>query len=585
MISNIVDKMLPPISSRLKIIAPTFVLVITVFAIFNIVANDGGIIVMRYLDDMWFQFDSLWRSANGDIPHRDFHSPVGQAYFWPFQILASINMVGSLSIIYAQLIVAGAAVICCLILFSRRLSSVLYFAGTVLVVLTALSPRDIGFQYDVFSHLASYNRWGWSFAFIIVMAAAVTPIISGDIRSLHHRYFDIIDGLIIGLCLTFLFFLKITYFVGSGTIILVSVAMRRFSIRMLLWTAVGLALGIAASELRWHNTLAYFADLQSAIAANLNAGGDRTRDALRHLVEGAIYGTAGTAVLWIWQPMKLTNFVRQWWKELVTAAFIIITAAAIATQNHPRFESPLYHAAVLVLLEYGHRRSADRPAIGTNDKWQKNIRRAVGWVAGLIAVSYIGVIDARSVLAHSWMSNAGVACRINALQGSLLKDVLLPPRAFRGTAAGLSVANCPERDIFPTYPVQWEQMDQQLQNEVISISEIMPLLNRELTPSDRVMPLKFSNLYSAATATKPVEGSLSWWHYGRTFSMDAHPDIRKLMSSATVVLVPDFSHDLDVTNAHMFSLFSQQLQTKFVVTNQLRSWTVWKKVVSAANVQ
>jgi hypothetical protein len=102
-----------------------------------------GIIVRKFVPDLLFTSDSIWRSHLGQIPHKDFISPIGQAFYWPYGIVSLFSEGSILDILRANVLVGAFALLLCMACFPSRLSPIPLFLATGLVILGALTGRSV----------------------------------------------------------------------------------------------------------------------------------------------------------------------------------------------------------------------------------------------------------------------------------------------------------------------------------------------------------------------------------------------------------------------------------------------------------
>lgn len=106
----------------------------------GILLSSRGIIVVDFLHDFFIVLDGSWRAAEGQIPHISFHTPIGQAYFWPFAVLARFGDIGVATLLRADVLVAAFVVAVSLVSLRRRLSP-LFFGLAVFAMTTVAMQR------------------------------------------------------------------------------------------------------------------------------------------------------------------------------------------------------------------------------------------------------------------------------------------------------------------------------------------------------------------------------------------------------------------------------------------------------------
>jgi len=197
--------------------------------------SPGRMVSREMTWDMLFVLAGAWHVFHGQIPHVDFHDPVGALNF--LLTAAGYRLVGPSphaflvgSCLMALALFAGACVAA-----ARRLPLLPATLFVVLVSLLALMPANAGDLPSAYSFAMSYNRYGWS-ALSIVALILFLPARDGDEGAG-------VDQAIVAVLLLALFYLKVTYFAAGlaalGFAIIVCPAVR---MRWRSWTAIGVML-------------------------------------------------------------------------------------------------------------------------------------------------------------------------------------------------------------------------------------------------------------------------------------------------------------------------------------------------------
>ena len=156
------------------------------------------------------------RIANGAAQHLDFVTPLGVLTFQPVVFFLDAGFGIGRSFILAQLLVAALISPVVWYVAVTRLSkhSALFFAGLMIVMITALV---YGGDNPTVSISMYYNRWAWAVYFLAVCLILVPRKGGGPV----------VDGVVLGLCLSVLALLKVTYFVTLAPVVLVWILTQR----------------------------------------------------------------------------------------------------------------------------------------------------------------------------------------------------------------------------------------------------------------------------------------------------------------------------------------------------------------------
>jgi hypothetical protein len=162
-----------------------------------------------YTQDAFSILDGAWRVINGQRPHVDFYSGLGPVTYLMTAagvMLASGNAVG---LAYGQAIFGCLAGLWGYLLCQRRLRDWATILLCVMVVLMTIVPTTVGDSSTGITPATTYNRCGYGLVALLMIEAAAAC------RS-NRRSDEFCGGASSGLVLGTLLFLKISYFMGAG---------------------------------------------------------------------------------------------------------------------------------------------------------------------------------------------------------------------------------------------------------------------------------------------------------------------------------------------------------------------------------
>lgn len=530
-----------------------------------------GLVVFRYVQDTFVTFDAMWRAAAGEVPHIDFPTPIGQAYYWPFAILAKLHDVGVTTVLRANVLVAAVALLACALTLPRRTSPLVFSLAVLTIATTAITPRDLDGGIDSFSFLAPYNLW--SFAFILVVPfLALLPAREAAIRGR-----DAFEGLVLGLVLGILYYLKLTFFlpaVGLAIAGLVLGHLRPVAFAAAVASGLAMAAGV---ELAFHNNAAYLADIATAAKASAQGvEGLRVHKALRHVGEAGVYGLVLVAAIWLARPDR--NLVR-WgfanWRALLVAAGVVLAGAAIATQNHPQHQLAMNAAGLLVGLELARRRTGVPTSAGP-------VPAALAWGAAFAVAAALPLLDTASIVAHTVVSRGHAVCQIPALK--TLRPGLLV-RSSMMTGADCAAVNLRWVDVWHVPAGPETKLSKESYFAVAQVQQVQEgteLLARHRKPGDVVFAAAFSNPYPFVLGAPPPRSAQIWWHQDRNFSRSYHPDPAKLLHGVSFVMLAKqdwFARDV-------WNIYGSDVTRDFKLVEETPRWSLWQRspaAVSAAS--
>ena len=369
-----------------------------IFLIFLLVVQavllfwNGMLMITLHEGDAMHMVQILLRMEQGQIPHKDFMTPIGILAFAP--ILAFIGMGVGKAYLAGNLLMAALMIPALWWLAVSRLSAGLAYAfGAGVVIL--MSAMVHGDTLQVSSVSMYYNRWAWGIAFVLVLAAVVPP---------KTERGQVLDGLVLGLGISALALLKATYFVTLLPPLALAVALggrwKSFLVALGTGATVVVALALALGVDFWP---AYVGDLLQVRGAGVRSYPSQP---LAYLLIGPKFLLANGVVL------AAVIFLRQAGRQreglvllLLVPGFIYITY-----QNWGNDPQWLFLLGILLLAL-----RPERAVIGAMG-W--NMRNALGVLAAL----------ALAMIAPSAFNIAASTARYAQLEPSEFAIVLPDPR-------------------------------------------------------------------------------------------------------------------------------------------------------------
>lgn len=319
----------------------------------------GGIYLGRHEGDAMHLAELVLRMADGQVPHRDFMTPIGVLAIAPIAALVWAGKGIGMAFLLAQCLVALALLPGVLRVATSRLSGIWPWAygGFLMALCVALVHGEAHSAISVSMH---YNRWAWAVAFVVLPLAVLLPL--GKER-------PILDGAWVGIGMAVLALMKATYFVALAPGVAVAlIAHRRFA--MLGWAIVaGLAVAaITTVTLGADFWLAYLRDLLTvATSESRPAPGN---DFLTVVAGPANIGTSLTI-------LAAVIFLRQAGRAAEGVALLILMPGLFYV-TYQNFGNDPQWILLVALLAFTLRPGADR-------------KNGLGWRLS-DALSHVGVI-------------------------------------------------------------------------------------------------------------------------------------------------------------------------------------------------
>ena len=176
-----------------------------------------ALLISGHEGDTYHLLDILFRMEQGLRPHVDFMTPLGILSFLPIQVLLAQGLGMGQAILWSQVLVATALLPAIFYTSWSRLSPIVGYvfgAFTIILVLSLI----YGVTELSLSISMHYNRWGWAIGFLIILLAFAPS---------RGREFPEIDGIFLGLGLSALVFIKVTFFIALLPGIAVVLALKK----------------------------------------------------------------------------------------------------------------------------------------------------------------------------------------------------------------------------------------------------------------------------------------------------------------------------------------------------------------------
>ena len=162
----------------------------------------NALLISVHEGDTFHLLDILFRMEQGHVPHLDFMTPLGILSFLPIEYFLMQGFGVGQALLWSQVLVAAALFPAILYVSWSRLSpKVGYFFGAFAIIQTL--ALTFGGSEPGLSMSMHYNRWAWTIGFLIILLAF-----------LPARSRPLVDGVLLGLGLSVLVFLKVTFFVA-----------------------------------------------------------------------------------------------------------------------------------------------------------------------------------------------------------------------------------------------------------------------------------------------------------------------------------------------------------------------------------
>jgi hypothetical protein len=478
-----------------------------------------------WVHDAFVLLDGAWRVRNGQVPYNDFSTDVGPLVHLlnAFGLLLAHNMPVALA--YAQAIVGLIVGVWAFSLSRRRLSPIGSTLLTVLLVLLALGPFDVGNAPTMTSPAMVYNRYGFALVALGILEA-VCP------RRPFTKLSEFVGGLSTGVIAILLLFIKVSYFPGLGLLLLLLIGCRRQT--LLRWT--GLLTGACAAfapflmYMRW-TLVPMWVNLQMLAGA---------KHVLREwfLVE-AVYGAAIPLAILAFIAFRLLSrhgAPKEGRSVLTVGLAVAAVGMCFVVANFPGSRLPLNAVAAVILVDLVETRFSARPRTETLMRCGVLL-----WGAWFIFTSLF--LDATG-LAYSVYARMAVT--------------RVPGSTFSApTLAG-----------FSTFDVGYVEF----------VNDGLALARQHRKPDDTIMSLDFSNPFSYTFRVRPARGGTPiGLQFDTNFNDKNHIEPDRLFGHASLVMIPQPQMFSDWSlAANIPRLYGPWLQQHFHLIGETAFWRAYR---------
>jgi hypothetical protein len=223
--------------------------------------NNGFLLLNAFEADGLHVASAVLRMLDGEVQHVDYHTPLGILAFLPTKLLMDAGYGFGRAAAYSNLLIALCFLPALLWVGLTRFRGITRYGYAVATLILFLALNLGVLRYDGVDIALYYNRWCWGVSGLIFAMV----ILEGPDRRAAH----VLDGILIGLCLSFLALTKVTFFVFlappvlAGMIVFQRYAALSVSVVTGVTVLAAIYLGTGGPEFM----LAYIADLKSVSQA------------------------------------------------------------------------------------------------------------------------------------------------------------------------------------------------------------------------------------------------------------------------------------------------------------------------------
>ena len=497
-----------------------------------------------YGHDTPLLFDGAWRILQGQIPNADFHSALGPLTFLVIALGMKISSLSVNSITYAIVIISLPALALSWVSAYRKTSAFYSFLFCLFIIFTLIGTHYPGNRISDTTYSGYYNRFASAYFFILLLETCLPD--RTNLSTGIEKWNDALSGIIVGICFAFLFFIKISYFGMACFAIVFSIYIVKRSNPILWIIYVFFGVGFISIPMIFYlkmGIIHYFRDLQLAASARLSFPMVMLIRILVAFFRNYFFIGCMGLFIWMWNTCNVVTKK----KLFLTVGFLVTISLIIFSTNSvvpgPEKELPTLAIPMFITLEYTRRSDA-------LNQFKINFsNRLIWWFSSQIGLILILVFIIRDIASFAYT----VYWRFNTLPN------VTKAERFQSKALYDLI------NTSPNFPFKNMEVTQSSYTELVN--DGLSLLKENISNSDRVTVLDFTNPFCFGLLQPSPQGDALWWDVNFTFSKDAFVSAKEIFSTVTVVMVNRYSIESDaimeVYQDYVFQHYRLKVQSKF----------------------
>jgi len=527
-----------------------------------ILAASPRILIGDYTYDSFIPMDGALRMLNGQWPHLDFYTPIGDLYYILLGFCARVFGFSPKVVLWEQIIVAPVAALALWYATRDRLPDSLRIFLIIMIGLICVSPSDLDDASSI-SFLASYNRHGWVLITPVLVCCLLEPL-----PGRHKGWIG--DALLLAAFSLMLVYLKVTFaLVALGTIALAAVLVprnRRSCLMALAIIGVVIAIAFASGSLM----PAYLADLHRAsLAAPITGENyDPFRlDKLKADLTLESFALLAPICFAVWLGRSAHTDIERNTGNRVLLLCMIVTGGSIALawQNHEHaMPSQIVAMAVVFAAMWSRqvRREQDVPLGERTSSYGWTPIILAGMIFAFLAVTSI-FSSGRAILTHTFRTVFNLD-QPAAILSPYLQGLTLPKDTMPGVIGDVLTGK-----IDPA--LYSDRAHESWHNDVSAVLDNGWQLFQDHKPENpRIVTIFSAPLMTVATGTVPPLHMAAWMDIERTFGPRSPIVPEHDFSDTNVVMVFKlYNHD------KLFEMVHGYLEANFHIAGETPIWQMW----------
>ena len=296
--------------------------------------------ILAYTHDAFVFLEGAWRIFHGQHSNVDFYSDHGPFMYLETSFGIWLAHGSPAGFGYAQGLAASVLGLWAFFLTSRRLSRVPRALFCITIVLLAVSPYTLGEPIVRTTSAMVYNRFGYCMVALVILEAALQ-------RQPPSPLSELAGGMSTGFITAIFLFLKISYFLWMGPLVLLLIFCRSQTRRRWIGLASGFVAGFLPFFVYDHGTL-------WPMINDLRIVGAAKHIQWRWYVVEAGYYSVGPLVIFVllaWALLWKEGSYRTARQVALTGAATILSSAFLLLTNFQHNQLPLDAIGAILILQ------------------------------------------------------------------------------------------------------------------------------------------------------------------------------------------------------------------------------------------
>jgi len=452
--------------------------------------------------------DGGWRVFNGQVPHKDFYTYLGDLPYYLISLAMKLKGPGMGAIECGSIFLMWGLVLAALAILRRRTSASLGFLFALFIALLVVTPRPLGDPYDYTDHAMVYNRYGEACIALFGMLMFLWPR-----PGFGGGRMNWLESAGAGLLLVLLLGCKLNYFAAAIGFFGVAWLTKRLSTMQAAGILISATLFFAIALALTKIPLAAMAN-DYRIMLGCQSSGTKLRAFAVQGVKSIFFLPILLALVWegFLPSAESGGFRRLPWRDIFIVLAIFGAATFLISSNSQIGQMPLLALAAL----YGAEMILRQPTSPGDEPYFTVVRHLGAFSIALLFLFPLIVLDVKTDRYVTFAAVSKRAVSPDFLQSTQLKDFRFVPDGTRSEEIA----------------VYKRQLDEGLQ-----------LLRRHPEAVQRLDILLFSDPYHLALGLAPPLGGIICVS-PPGINQRSHPSLARLLGSATHLLTEAGSKDL-----------------------------------------